>query len=103
MGSRPDVLVFALMTSLGACSHETTAPQGAAAVRAALVPFVRPEVWCPSSTDSALADSVPAQHRCHTTVNAPPPAPATRDSTWQLVHGSRQHTADSASRDSTRK
>ena len=79
---------------IGACAQEATGPQGVAAI-SRVVPAVAPDVWCPASADSA-ADTVPAQHRCHTTENAPP-LPLSRDSTWQTMQGSLKLVGDSGS------
>jgi hypothetical protein len=71
--------LFVCSSSLS-CAPEATAPESGAAV-SRVVPIAIPDVWC-SATDTA-ADTVPAQYRCHTTREAPPPPRAStkQDST----------------------
>src|SRR5437879_3000257 len=97
----PGFTVLLLIAGVAACAQEATAPQGAAAI-SQVVPVVAPDVWCPATADS-LADTVPAQYRCHTTVKSPLP-PVTQDSTWHTMQGSLKPTggSTSAASDTTR-
>jgi len=84
-----------LIAEMAACAQEATAPQGAAAI-SRVVPIVSPDVWCRAIADS-LAGTLPAQHRCHTTVDAPPPPSLIRDSTWHAMQGTLEPVGDSSS------
>lgn len=102
MRPRPRLL-STLLTGLMACASEATSP-GFSADASRVVPVAVPQVWCPA-TANGPADTVAAQKRCHTTVNAPPPPSAARDSTWQTMRGTWQYPGDSlrVPRDTTQK
>ena len=67
MRKRLNLSILALMTSLGACAPEVTAPEGGAAV-GRVVPMAVPDVWCPAS--GAVQDTTDAK-RPRVTCNVP--------------------------------
>jgi hypothetical protein len=59
------LLVTLLVTVLGACAPDVTAPEGGAAINRVvpvLVPLAVPEVWCPAASDAGQ-DSTAAKNK----------------------------------------
>ena len=67
MRKRLNLSLLALITGLGACAPEVTAPEGGAAV-GRVVPMAVPDVWCPAS--GTVQDTTDAK-RPRVTCNVP--------------------------------